>query len=198
MNIDHNFNDSIFLMEDICMKKILFSLLTLTMVFTASCGNSNKTNTGSTVGTSPITTFPTTGSLDSVKSALNAAIDNNQFTTTSTSYKVVHYVYASTCTTKDGWFGIDYTSCKNGMTEESRTLISNINIDSKKAELKSIVNAMVNYRYGVDQYTGKYIYEILTSDNKNYTIYFGYPIQANPAYHYDSYLRKGYSKQVVY
>lgn len=180
------------------MKKLLLSLITLSVILTG-CGKDNKTNSGSTTtSTSTITTGVDAGS---VKSQLNSIIDNNQFASATNSYgysvSVEKYTFTYACTKKDGWFGIDYTSCGTNKKFESSKKASDMDLAAKKAELKAIVNDMVNYRAGTD-YSGKAVIEILTSSNKNYTLSLGYPIQANPVYHYDNANQSGYAINLGY
>lgn len=181
------------------MKKLLLSLITLSVILTG-CGKDNKTSTGSTAATAATTTTTTgtiTGTgIDAVKSQLNAIIDNNQFASSTNSYgysvRVEKYSFTYECVKKDGWFGIDYTKCGTNKQFVSSTKASDMDLAAKKAELKTIVNDMVNYRAN-----GSTV-EILTSANKNYTIYLAYPIQANPVFHYDLANKNGFSTQLAY
>ena len=177
------------------MKKLLLSLITLSVILTG-CGKDNKTSTGATAATTTATSTITGTGLDSVKSQLNSMIDNNQFASATNTYgysaRVEKYTFTYECVKKDGWFGIDYTKCGTNKQFVSSTKASDMDLAAKKAELKTIVNDMVNYRAN-----GSTV-EILTSSNKNYTIYLGYPIQANPVFHYDLANKNGFSTQLAY
>lgn len=178
MNIDHNFNDSIFLMEDICMKKILFSLLTLTVLFSASCGKSNSTNTGSTVGTGSIANPILTGS-----STIKDAINNNLFySTTGSTYQ--KYSFERVSVTVSDYCSSKYITCNYAKTNleaswEVGTSSSNLpSLETKKAELNSIVDRASSVDSSMYSYNG--VVDIYTTDGKGYRLNFRYPIYANP------------------
>ncbi len=157
------------------MKKLVVTLMLVTLSL-ASCGKNNSTNSGATVvATSPISTI----NADANFQSLQSAVSNSSFSTSNVNFYTEYHFgsLTNTCVTKDGWFGIDYKSCSSSVSNEQTLYHGQIDLNSKKSELNTILSKTVVFQ----AYSSTY-FVLRTNDNYTYVIRTDYPMQANPVY----------------
>lgn len=167
------------------MKKLLLATLVLATIF--SCGKKNSVaSTNQFTVSNPISSVNT----DQRFVNLSSIVSSNRFNLQN--YQINYYTeyhfadITNTCVTKDGWFGIDYQSCKSTTSNETTILNNSVNVDSKRADLVALLNKTVIIN---SDYNG-IVFTIRTSDNITYVIDTKVPIQANPVYTYNNGTKK--------
>jgi hypothetical protein len=163
------------------MRNLLLSLMVLASL--VSCGKDSKSGSVNGSSSSAITLD------DTVAKQLGTLIDNStSYFPAATTSPTARYAYVVTtvtssqpvCETKEGWLGIKYTVCKapttSNATPSSYVQVSTINLEAKRAELRSYINSS-NAGGLIFNGTG---YTVRSTSGVVYTIDPRYPIQANP------------------
>jgi hypothetical protein len=166
------------------MKKLLLSLMVLATL--ASCGKDNKVDTASSTSSTSSITLD-----DATAKQLATVIDNSTTYFAARPYANYRLGYVTSiaqttntgnnCEEKTGWFGVKYYVCKSSssstaVTPTSYVAVSSVVLETKKGELRAIVNRS---SAGAIYYSG-YAYTVKTTDGNLYTIDTRYPIEANP------------------
>lgn len=157
------------------MKKILFSLITLSVILTG-CGKDNKTNSGSNTATASTTSASTA----IVPSTLTDAINNNSFASTA-NYRYQKYSFARYITLVEDKCSSKYITCNFSDTDLEyawEVTSSNLpSLETKKAELIAIVNSASS----VDNtYSSSGVIDVYTAEGVGYRFNLRLPIYANP------------------
>ena len=159
------------------MKKLLLSLMVFSVL--SSCGKDNKV--GNTVP--PITP----ASSINPYTANDTAVQLINYINTSelsfvkalgnpTYFKYTTYTSTYNCKEKEGWFKIEYTSCKtDNETTDELVPISSLDLEKKKQELRDIVAASSQSIEMIGL-----AYRITTNNGSVYVIHRNTPILSNP------------------
>ena len=173
------------------MKKILFSLITLSVILTG-CGKDNKTNSGSNTAASTTVTSTISTAQSSALEAVKSAIANDRFAYyTVNTYKVVYSTVSSyyTCSQKTGevfgidWLNYSYQSCSpQSSTNSEYDYNRNTNFETKRSELNNLLNgAEVIDGNTYVNYSNQTVAAIkIKKDGVSYILDTSYPIGANP------------------
>lgn len=165
------------------MKKLLLALLVISSL--VSCGKNNKVggNQANTNLNVPATSSVSTINSNTAFQALAKAVTDNTFGQQYAQYVNYYTEYTfGACQIKDGWFGIDYVSCSSP-TDVTKVTHGTANLDTKKAELNSVLSKAVVFSQNRYSYSA---YDLRTSDNITYTIDTAVPMFANPVYKLDN------------
>lgn len=184
------------------MKKLLLSLMVLATL--ASCGKDNKVaSTAATTTANPAVTISDQSGvslgqkIDNYTTQFGLGQYRVDYYTVYTYQQIVsmnvpmnyHYTKSTSSTTSNGqtcekkwgiFYVCSYTSSSNtasSLTDSRVVLNANVDVASKIAQLKAIIND-ANPLYPIQ--TNGYTYYIRTRDGKHYAIDTRYPIQAQP------------------
>ena len=159
------------------MKKLLLTFMVFS--FLSSCGKDNRVTPP--VAPLPPITDSSALSANNVTTRLLYSINSSEtffakVLGNPTYYKFTTYTRTTNCKEKEGWFNIEYTSCKTDNISSVELIpINTLDLEKKRQELRDIV---ASSSQNIEENGNAY--RITANNGSVYVIHRGAPFLANP------------------